>query len=471
MRILVLYAVIAGFMLYAWRNWFVSLCALIILTAIAEHEDMPRSLFELRGLSPWNGLFAIVFLAWLSERFRARRPLGAPKPIKILLPIYLVIMFVAVGRGLLDVESFVRWGPPMTVGEFLTENVINAVKFMIPGVLLFDACRTRKRALIATACILGLAVIDALLVSRRIPMSVLLGQGESWMVRRRVNAVTGLHANDVALILVISMWSILGFIRALQTKWRIVAFGAAGACALALGLCYSRAGFLACLAVGIAIGAAGSKRLLLLILFVVIPLGVATPGIRHRVTMGLDQNEYDYIDEGSDDALTAGRMTAIWPIALEGISRQPIIGHGRHAASRVLVEEFRAGYGIVPGHCHNAYLDMLLDAGLVGLIPTLALLGYLAFVSVKLIRSRGDPFIQAVGNMGLASVTAYMVMAMSGQRFFPTENLFLFYCIQGVMLRVYVSGYLQRRSGRTWPGPMQSRRAGRRPVLRRTIST
>lgn len=468
MRLLAVYALISGFMLYAWRNWFVSLCVLILFSAVAEHEDMPRSLLEIRGLSPWNGLCAMVFLAWIVDKLRTNRPLGVPKQLKVLMPIYLIIMVVAVARGLLDLSSYVRWGPATTAGEYVTENIINSLKYLFPAVILFDACRTRKRVHVATACVLAVGCIGAFMVIKRIPISMLMGAGDEWKVRRRVNAVTGLHPNDLALILVLSMWSILGFLRLLKARWKVVALGACGLCGTALALCYSRAGFFACIAVGMVLGAVGSKRLLLLILFGIIPVGLYVPGIQGRLMQGFGDPEFS--EEEDAETVTAGRMEFIWPICTEGVGRAPLLGHGRHAASRVLVQEFHEGYGRIPGHCHNAYLDMLLDAGIVGLVSVLGILAYLFYASIKLLRSRGDPLAKAVGNMGLASLVAYSVMALSGQRFFPTENLFVVFCIQGIALRVYVAKFLLKSPIGVLQPPGSRRTVARRDAFQGAAS-
>ena len=42
-RITVLYLVVAGLSIYAWKDWFKSLCGLILLMAVIEHEDMPAA--------------------------------------------------------------------------------------------------------------------------------------------------------------------------------------------------------------------------------------------------------------------------------------------------------------------------------------------------------------------------------------------------------------------------------------------
>ncbi len=450
MRVWFVYIFITWFAVYAWRNWLVSLCALIVMSAVHEHEDMPHYLFELRGLGPWNALFFMAFLAWINELFRTRRRIGLPGAFTMMLGAYLILMFVAVCRGAMDVDSYRHYGPKMTLEEFFSDNLVNALKYILPALMLFDACRTRKRVLAVCACIGALVLIDALLVIKRIPLSTLLGETDTWLLRRRVGAVTGHHPNDMALMLVITIWSIIGFRALLRGKWRWAGLGACSICTLALGLCYSRAGFAACIGTGLILGLMGSKRILLILLGVLLPLGMLSPSIRGRATQGFTSSPTIAPDD-EEVTLTAGRREFIWPIVLEAVSERPVFGHGRHAANRVLVDRFRDDYGMLPGHAHNAYLGILLDMGLVGLVPVLGLFGYLTYASTRLIRYRGDPLRRAVGNMGLAGVATLMIMGISGQQFFPSENLFVFFCVQGVLLRVYTDTFSQPQVRRRGP--------------------
>ena len=53
--------------LYAWKDWYKSLCALIVLMAFLEHPDMPRTMFSIQGLNPWNLLLLVIIVAWLAK--------------------------------------------------------------------------------------------------------------------------------------------------------------------------------------------------------------------------------------------------------------------------------------------------------------------------------------------------------------------------------------------------------------------
>ena len=65
-RHLAVYIFVAILLVYAWKDWFKSLCGLILLTAVMGRQDFPESIGGIQGLNLWNILFANVFLAWLT---------------------------------------------------------------------------------------------------------------------------------------------------------------------------------------------------------------------------------------------------------------------------------------------------------------------------------------------------------------------------------------------------------------------
>ena len=95
-RHLALYILVAGLSIYAWKDWFKSLCGLVLLMAIMEHEDMPRTMFGIQGLNMWNVLFGIILLAWISLRHSQGLRWDMPGGISILLLMYLGVIVIGV---------------------------------------------------------------------------------------------------------------------------------------------------------------------------------------------------------------------------------------------------------------------------------------------------------------------------------------------------------------------------------------
>jgi len=108
MRVYILIALFIGMSIYAWRNWFIPLCVLIIFDAVMKHDDMPRSLFGIQGLNLWNILLICVFLSWLVSRLSAPAPAPGARVSKafiLLCAAYMGIIVIAAIRGMLDGSS------------------------------------------------------------------------------------------------------------------------------------------------------------------------------------------------------------------------------------------------------------------------------------------------------------------------------------------------------------------------------
>ena len=164
-RLTALYIFVAFLVIYAWKDWFKSLCGLIFLMGVIEHEDMPKSIFGIQGLNTWNVLFVVIFFAWLISRHREKPKWDMPRHINILLLLYLGVIVVGFFRALFD-RGYLGGYP---IKYFFSEELINTVKWVLPGVLLFDGCRTRKSVMMFLVCLFGMYLLIAIQVVRRLP--------------------------------------------------------------------------------------------------------------------------------------------------------------------------------------------------------------------------------------------------------------------------------------------------------------
>jgi hypothetical protein len=141
MRFFVLYAVIIFFSFYAYVHWFRSLCVLILFMAVIEHPDMPKAIFDIQGLNPWNILFVNVFVAWLIYRRAQGISWDLPRRFNILLLLYLLVILVGFFRAVMDRTNLEGY----TLGGMVSEYLVNTIKFTLPGLMLFDGCRSVPR--------------------------------------------------------------------------------------------------------------------------------------------------------------------------------------------------------------------------------------------------------------------------------------------------------------------------------------
>jgi hypothetical protein len=103
-RLTLLGVYVLGFSAYAFKDWFKSLCALILLMAVIEHPDMPKSILGIPGLNPWNLLLLPVVIGWAKARRAEGLTWDMPKHITVLLLLYLVVVLVGFVRMVLTPE-------------------------------------------------------------------------------------------------------------------------------------------------------------------------------------------------------------------------------------------------------------------------------------------------------------------------------------------------------------------------------
>jgi len=163
------------------------------------------------------------------------------------------------------------------------------------------------------------------------------------------------------------------------------------------------------------------------------------PSIPARLAEGFSERNVSGQEISNLDNISAGRLTGLWPPTLDEIAKSPLIGHGRmsiyrrHSLFNAIVDT----EGACPSHPHNAYLEMMLDCGVMGLFVILVLFAGVPYL--VLTRScTHDPLLRAVSGTGLAAAGTILIMSLSGQSFFPREGVFLILCAYGLMLRGYI---------------------------------
>ena len=51
-RLTALWLFVAFLSAYAWKDWYKSLCGLILLMAVYQHPDFPNALMGVQGMNP-----------------------------------------------------------------------------------------------------------------------------------------------------------------------------------------------------------------------------------------------------------------------------------------------------------------------------------------------------------------------------------------------------------------------------------
>jgi O-antigen ligase len=437
---------IAFFSMYAWKNWFVSLCSLILLMAVIEHPDFPNSIAGIPGLNPWNILLVSVFFAWLNKRSEHGYEWDYPPAVGKMLLCCLVVVVVGVIRLLLN-----NFPSGYTINYIITEKLFNTVKWVIPSLMLFDACRTRRRAVIGLGVIIGLYFLFGLQVVRWMPLSEIGGGDE---LSKRASKITeneiGFNRVTLSMMLAGGSWAALAALPLLKQNYhRLILLGMAGIIAFGQALTGGRTGYVSWIGVGLLLALMRWRKLLLVMPLLLIGIGILVPAARDRMLQGFGGKEGNFTVSTSAYEMTSGRDIA-WPVVIEEIGKSPVIGHGREAMTTTGTKAYLLdSYGEAFPHPHQAYLELLIDNGIIGFLLVIPIFIYMLWRSVPILLERNDPLVCAIGCAAFSLVMALMVGALGGQTFYPREGSVGMWAAIGLMLRIYVQTLRAEETGET----------------------
>jgi O-antigen ligase len=455
-RYTILIFVITVLCLYSFKDWYKSLCALILLVGVMEHPDWPKSLMGVQGANPWNLLLLFVLMGWFAARKRAPDQAVLPKNIKTLFFLYFTIIIVSVYRMMVDREGLIDWVMytnqeiPSTLG-MVSEHLINSFKWLIPGALIFLGCNSEARLKWGLVAVVGVYLLLALQIIKTMPLNA-IAQGDQleYLARRLLQKNVGFHRVNLSMMMSGAFWAIYS-LREIITK-RLYLMYLYGTCFVVLyaqALTGGRTGYGTWAVLGGVLSVLKWRRN-----FIYGPLFIALvililPAAEDRLMQGFDEQTIDENPRldgqltsatGGPDlyTVTSGRIVA-WPYVVEKIGESVLFGYGKLAMKREgislgLLVEFGESFP----HPHNMYLEWLLDNGIVGFLPVILLYLILLKYSFSLFMDSSNKLYVITGGVCASLLMALLVAGLGRQTFYPREGALALWCSIGLMLRVYV---------------------------------
>jgi len=359
-----------------------------------------------------------------------------PRHISVLLLLYLGVILVGFLRAVFD-RTYIEDYP---LKNLVSEELINTVKWVLPGILLFHGCRTRRRVLMALVCLLVMYGLIAIQVIRQVPYSSVLETGSTLITDRFEVQSMGYNADNASAILAGAFWGTVAVLPLISRKGhKVMVVAAIAMIALGQALSGGRAGYIAWGGIGLVLCLVKWRKQLLLAPLVVMLLPIVFPGAMDLMYHGIGLT--DVAGQATNDrgAISSGR-NLFWPLVTAKISESPIIGHGRLAMKRTGVKKateeiWGEGEGI--GHPHNMYLETLLDNGILGSMPIFLFWGMVVIYTTRLFRNSNRLF-SAVGGLTLSLVLAQLFAGLGAQHFYPMPETFGMWMAIFLAMRVYV---------------------------------
>ncbi len=434
----------------AWKDWYKGVCGLIFLMAVLEHPDMPHTIMGLNGLNPWNILLLITLASWFISKKKEDLHWDIPKGVNVLLFLQLAIFILGFTKILLDKSGLEEmrilhdYGLNYETGAGIWSNYfINTIKWVIPGLLLFHGCNSRSRLMLAIFSLLAMYLTLSLLVYKTIPPWKITDVDGLTKYAIKLDRRVGYHRVDLSAMLAGASWAFISTIILVRKNWQKCGIALAGGMViLGQALTGGRTGYIAWLLIGVFFAFFRWKKLLLVIPIIVILVFTLIPQIRDRILVGIKSDqEINYSNPGDEvdvKTLTAGR-NGIWRLTFDQFKKAPWLGNGRLAIIRTgVVREAIRELGESFGHPHSAYLEQLVDNGIIGLV--IVLLFYLSLVrkSFSLLRDKSNKLYIAIGGITLSLVLSQLIASLTAQSFYPRQGVVGMWCAIGLMLRIYV---------------------------------
>jgi hypothetical protein len=404
----------------------------LLIMPFSNSQLLSNNLFGITGMKPFN-LFVVSMFVFMVIKGGSFTKFTYKIEVKAMrfFYLYIVVFIIASFRSFFNFEVLAIRFPP---SDFPASSLGFLLSYCFKG-MLFTFCFIYIVNLIKTPQQI-LSVVIALVFSFIFfsVFSIMLSyniQTEGLQRHNLANVFTenfGAHYNTVATIIMIGVPLTFGMAIELGKRYFVIP----GIMVLALILAGSR-GALAAAGISIvfvvflnsmnSMNSMNSKNSMakmksLIIIAMTILLLILFSGSIFSIISGSESKV-------SFDEASNGRWELMWSPLLDEFIRRPMVlifGLGLlgmiQSDAYVLVHDFYQAT-----HAHNAYLNLLIDGGLIILVPFLISFYYYFRKALQAGKSLNSPIYYGL----LGSIVAYMVAALSGRQFFPTmDNMLLF---------------------------------------------
>jgi O-antigen ligase len=384
-------ALAAAFATLVAADLTLGLCIFIVVSFAERVPAAGGS--DLTMVKAIGGLLAISWLASVATRRAGERQLFTAHPgMTVIGALLLAWMVLSIG-----------WAEDPTVAR--SEVVRYALNLSLLPIV-YSAVQRREHVVAVLGVYVGGAVASALL-------AIATSDGSGGDSYERISGIAG-TANELASLLVTALILALGLALALRRApvMRALCVGAAGICLIGLFLTLSRAGLVALAAALVAAVLIGGRRRLG-VAVIALAIGLAALGYFSFAASEQARERVTTIGSGT------GR-TDIWTVAWRMVDAEPVTGvgignfqtasvHYLLQPGAILRDEFIVDR---PQVAHNAYLHVLAELGLPGLVLFLGLVGAGLLAALRAAREfalRRDPFLETCSRALAIALVALLV--------------------------------------------------------------
>lgn len=416
--------------IFCLRDYRCGLVLLVVIMPISQSYVFPHEMFGITGLNPLNLLMAATLVSMVMVT-------AGKGELKHFIPrsaawLYLApfLMGALLGMGHAgEIPHFFRDLDMIFFADapgYLRDMFAKPALFVLYALLVAMAVRqSREPAKFIVPMVLSIVVMAAVALVYFLISGVTLSQLAGIYARQFLSAL-GMHANDLgrlyacAYALLLFVWD-----RTHNLTLKSMLMATMVMVVLALLVTFSRGAFFGFILVNVIYLFSRRRVKTLVLAALLIPAGLfLTPGaVWDRVTMGFGDGM---------NTISAGRVAGIWLPLLPTLGDSPIWGKG--LGSIMWSEPMLDGRLLQVAHPHNAYLQAMMDTGLIGLVLFTAFWIHVWRGMRKLRRDqRLTPELQGFFEGGAAGLAAFLVAAFAGSSLMPVASQAFLWLAVGMM--------------------------------------
>jgi hypothetical protein len=351
--------------IFILRDFRVGVVLLILLLPVSRSTVFPHAMLGITGLNPLNLLLAGTLGAWLVSAFWQKPERFVPRPLMWLYIVPILLAGLAGVPHVAEIPSAYRIYELIefdNAAGYLRDLVFKPLCLVLFALLVAAAVRrTQKPHLYLVAALVSVWIMCALVLVFVATSGASVGELSSSTSRSFLSPL-GLHANELGRLYAVAYALILFTLVATPSgTLRMILAASLVAVFAALVLTFSRGAFLGFVLVNLMFlfWHRNFRTLLLLAAVAVLAFLLLPDAVYERIMAG---------HGAGANEVSAGRIDMIWRPLLPEIFQHALIGNGLGAM--MWSEAIRRGAQVsilLVTHPHNAYLQALLDVGVVGL--------------------------------------------------------------------------------------------------------
>lgn len=410
-------------------DYRIGVVALVLMLPLQNTAYFPRALMGITGLNPANLLLVGTFAAFVLQ---GRLKMSfMPRPLALL---YLAPIVFAGVLGAMHAEEILPSFYESAVLQFndtfgyvrdvLVKPLLLVVLALLLGAALAQSQKPERFLIPLALSVWFVALLEiGFVLFSGVRLGFLAGSSQ----REFLDVALGMHPNALGRLFAVAYALLLfPWWETKRPGLKLFLFLTLGVISLALLLTFSRGAFVGFLLVNLLflVWRFNLKKLGLALIVLAFCAALAPNYVYNRLTVGFET--------GEADAVTAGRVEGIWTPLLPELGNSPLWGNGLLSTTWSL--PMLSGTMLPVTHPHNAYLETLLDMGMIGLGLLFAFFwtvwrGFRALGSNAWLSPEMRAFFQGAA----AALICFFVTGMAGSSLRPTAEFAYLWLAIGMM--------------------------------------